>query len=268
MRRTLLLIWAGLILLGNAAAAHEFWIAPEAYQIAPGAPLRADLRVGQMFEGSPYPYFPDNFLRFEAGPVNALTDVPGRMGDMPALAVSAEVPGLWLVVHETTPRWLTYEDWERFELFTEQHDNLWARDMHRARGLPRSGFREIYFRHAKALVAVGDASAGADRRVGLPFEIVAETNPYTLSGGGTVVLRMFEGDRPSADAQMEVFQRLDGVVTRRALRSDAEGRVALNVPSGAQVLANFTTLTPVEGDPGAREAVWESHWASLSFAAP
>lgn len=251
-----------------AARAHEFWIEPQAYALAPGDALRASLKVGEMFAGASYPYVPDNFLRFEAGPADRLRPVPGRMGDRPALALEPHATGLWVIVHETTALWLTYDGWERFEAFTGQHDLGAARDLHRARGLPDNGFREMYFRHAKSLVAVGDGRSGADRRLGLEVEIVAETNPYTVRDGGPVVLRMFDGGAPRADAQMELFVRHGGKVTRDTLRSDAQGRVTAVLPAGAEVLANFTTLEPVEGDPAAREAVWLSRWASLTFAMP
>ena len=53
------------LFLARAAVAHEFWIAPEDYTVDPGAPIVADLRVGQDFEGSPQTYFPNRFARFE-----------------------------------------------------------------------------------------------------------------------------------------------------------------------------------------------------------
>lgn len=262
------LLWAG-CLAAPIAVAHEFWIDPARHELEPGEVLAADLRVGEMFTGSAYPYFSDNFLRFEAGPVGALAPVPGRTGDLPALAVVAKAPGLWLVVYEPTPRWVTYDAWDRFVLFTETHGLGRAQAAHRARGLPEAGFREVYDRHAKALVAVGDASGGADRRLGLAAEIVAETNPYALSGGGQVVLRMYHDGAPRAGGQLDLFVRApDGTVTRTVHHADDAGRVTVDVPAGAEVMASFTTLAPVPGDPAAREAVWHSRWASLSFAVP
>lgn len=264
--RAALLVWC---LAASGVAAHEFWIDPARHMLDPGDRLTANLRVGEMFTGSAYPYFVDNFLRFEAGPVGALSPVPGRTGDLPALSVAADAPGLWLVVYEPTPRWVTYAAWDRFVLFTDTHGFDWAQAAHRARGLPDAGFREMYDRHAKALVAVGDASGGADRRLGLAAEIVAETNPYALSGGGAVVLRMYHDGAPRAGGQLDLFLRTaDGTVTRTVHHADDAGRVAVDVAAGTDVMASFTTLAPVPGDPAAREAVWHSRWASISFAVP
>lgn len=262
------LLW-GCCLAAQSLSAHEFWIGPARHVLDPGDVLEADLRVGEMFTGTAYPFFIDNFLRFEAGPVGALEPVPGRTGDLPALSLVADAPGLWLVVYEPTPRWVTYDAWERFVLFTDTHGFGWAQAAHRTRGLPEAGFREVYDRHAKALVAVGDAAGGFDRRLGLAAEIVAETNPYALSGGGRVVLRMYHDGAPRAGGQLDLFLRAaDGKVTRTVFHADDAGRVAVDLPAGVEAMASFTTLEPVPGDPAAREAVWHSRWASLSFAVP
>jgi hypothetical protein len=266
--------WVGAAWLSAGVAAqplvaHEFWIDPARHVIAPGDVLEADLRVGEMFSGTAYPYFIDNFLRFEAGQVGALAPVAGRTGDLPALSVVADGAGLWLVVYEPTPRWVTYDAWDRFVLFTDTHGFGWAQAAHRARDLPEAGFREVYDRHAKALVAVGDAAGDADRRLGLAAEIVAETNPYALRGGGRVVLRMYHGAGPHAGGRLDLFLRAtDGTVTRTVHRADDRGRVVVDIPPGTEAMASFTTLDPVPGDPAAREAVWHSRWASLSFAVP
>ncbi|TDL87816.1 DUF4198 domain-containing protein [Meridianimarinicoccus aquatilis] len=268
MRSLLKVLSALVAFAAGPVAGHEFWIEPVNFSVAPGALVTADLRVGEMFEGTTYSYFPDNFLRFDAGPVQEPKPVAGRMGDRPAMAMQTGKPGLWVIVHETTPLWLTYDGFERFVRFTDLHDLSDAQQLHTARGLPSVGFREMYYRHAKALVAVGDARRGADRRVGLLVEIVAETNPYAVIGGGEVTLRMYETGTPRANAQIEIYVRTVDGVEQRMLRSDGEGRVTTALPSGAQVMANFTTIAPLDGDPDAREAVWMSRWASLTFAMP
>lgn len=248
------------------ASAHEFWISPEQYQIAEGAQLTAHLRVGEGFEGGSYSYIPDRFVRFEAGPAQALSPVAARVGDRPALAMPVEEDGLWLVVHETTDSFLTYREAQKFTDFIEMHDLGEIEAAHAARGLPETGFRESYRRHAKALVAVG-AGAGVDRRLGLTVEIVAEANPYALATE-TLPVRLWQYGAPRADGQLEVFTRLGEEITWVTYRSDAEGRVQVPAPKGAEMLLNFVTLLPVEGDMGLREPVWHSDWASLTFRIP
>lgn len=268
MKRLSTILLAGLIgLAPPAAQAHEFWIAPEAYMVEPGAPIRANLRVGEMFEGSSYAYLPRNFVRFDLVCNGDSAPVEGRPGDRPALVATHDEATLCVVVHQTRDYELTYRDWETFASFVTHKDFAWALEEHAARGLAREGFRERYSRYAKSLVAVGNG-AGADARMGLLVEIVAEANPYTDDLSTGLPLRVFYGDAPRGNAQVEIFSRApDGEVSAQLLRTDAEGRLDLPVAPGHEYLVDSVVMRPVqaeaEGDP-----VWESLWASLTFRVP
>ena len=134
------------------------------------------------------------------------------MGDNPALVMEAGADGLAVVVHETTDSRLTYTDFAVFQRFVAHKDFATALADHAARGLPETGFKETYRRHAKSLIAVG-SGAGADRAMGLAIEIVALANPYTDDlTAGLPVLVLLDG-APRGDAQVELFRdraRRDG----------------------------------------------------------
>ena len=113
MRQTLpavIRLFAPLLVLawGSATAmAHEFWISPEAYQIAEGDPIVANLRVGENLTGSAYSYLPRNTERFELYLGSEPQEVTSRIGDRPALNLTLPGDGLAIVVHETTDLGLT-----------------------------------------------------------------------------------------------------------------------------------------------------------------
>ncbi|MGY9047582.1 MAG: DUF4198 domain-containing protein, partial [Rhodobacterales bacterium] len=235
---------------------------------ADGVPLKADLRVGQSFEGSAYPYVPANFTRFELIQGDAVRSVEGRAGDRPALNMAAPGDGLAVVVHVTRDYSLTYPKWETFVSFTEHKDIVWAQERHLERGLTKDRVRERYTRFAKSLIGVG-TSAGADREMGLRTEIVALTNPYTddLSNGFNVQV-LYEG-APRADVQVELFDKAPGeskgVSTLH--RTDDQGLVTLPVQTGHEYLVDsvvFNELDPETQD----DHAWESLWASLTFRVP
>lgn len=265
MRRILLTL-ALIFTCSVPAAAHEFWISPQQYQVVEGEAILAALRVGQGFEGAEQPYLPGQTARFDLVRGKQVVPVVSRIGDRPA--VHQEVPdqGLWIVVHETTDQKLRYDKYETFQGFVTHKGFPDVLTEHRRRGLPEAGFREAYRRFAKALVAVGDGE-GADRQVGLRTEIVAGLNPYTddLSQGLPVQV-FFEGN-PRVGAQVELFAKRDGVVEITTYRTDAEGRVTLPVTPGTEYLVDAVTLLPraaeAETDP-----VWESLWAALTFQTP
>lgn len=257
----------GLAFSTDSAQAHEFWLAPEAWQVAPGDPLEVRLRVGQRLRGPSFVLRPDETRRFEVIHGDQVQPVTGRMGDDPALAMPAPGTGLAIVVHETEDTWLTWRAAEKFQAFLEEKDLTGIWQAHLDRGLPPQDFRESYRRHAKALIAVGDG-AGADRRVGLRIEIVALDNPYTDDLSGGMGLQLWLDGQPRADARLTLFDRApDRSVTETVYRTDAAGRVRVAVTPGHDYLADSVVIAPRDPAPPA-EAVWHSDWAALGFAVP
>ncbi|MBJ3762723.1 DUF4198 domain-containing protein [Maribius pontilimi] len=253
----------------GAAESHEFWIEPVLYQTEPGFRIIAAIRVGQAFEGSSYAYLPDNFLRFDLEQGGEMAPVDGRPGDRPAVNLEATREGLAILVHVTRDYELEYDSYEDFVSFVESKDAAWVLGSHADRGLPEEGPVEAYSRYGKSLIAVGDG-AGQDHSFGLLTEIVALENPYTddMSDGLDVQV-LYEGE-PRGDAQVEVFAKdAEGTVEITKLMTDKSGLVTVPVEPGKSYLVDSVLLR--EPKPEAVEsmgAVWESLWASLTFAIP
>ena len=246
--------------------AHEFWIDPAAYQVPAGGTLRASFRNGENFRGTQLAYFARSSARFElAGPGEARTLTP-RDGARPAVDLDTVAPGLAILVYETTPRRLTYSEWEKFAAFAAHKDFPDIAARHDARGLPRTGFRESYTRHAKALIGIGEAG-GSDRPLGLATEFVAEANPYQSGLGDRLPVRLYHDGVPRADAQVEIFEEAgDGTVTIQLARTDAAGRADIPVRPGHRYLLDAVVLRVPEDS--TEDDAWQTLWASLTFAVP
>jgi uncharacterized GH25 family protein len=252
----------------SVANAHEFWLSPEDYTLAPEDEMQVRLRVGTGMKGAALPFLPQDIARFEVVQGDTQRTVEGRMGDNPALVMEAGEDGLAVIVHETTDSRLTYTDFAVFQRFVAHKDFATALADHAARGLPQTGFRETYRRYAKSLIAIG-SGAGADRAMGLAIEIVALANPYTddLSSGLPVLVRL--DGAPRGDAQVELFETApDGVVTTTLHRTDAEGRVVLPIRPGMEYLVDSVVLRALPNDDPVAGPVWHSDWASLTFRTP
>lgn len=268
MRLPILLTALTMACSAGAAKAHEFWLSPDDYSIAPADVMQVRLRVGAEMKGLALSYLPNSVARFEVVQGDSIRPVEGRMGDNPALAVLAEAEGLAVVVHETTDSELTYSDFAVFQRFVAHKDFRTALSDHAARGLPETGFRETYRRYAKSLIAVG-SGAGSDRIMGLKVEFVAEANPYTddLTAGMPLLL-LLDG-APRVDVQVELFQTApDGTVTITKHRTDAEGRVTVPVLPGMEYLVDSVDLRALPNDDSSAGPVWHSDWASLTFRVP
>ena len=256
------------IVLGTAAAsAHEFWIEPLAYRIQPGEEIKADLKVGQKFNGSSYPYRPSQIERFDLVQNGSVSEVTARIGDNPALGMIVPDDGLVVVVHETADNKLTYTEFHKFEKFVAHKAFPNLIEEHDKRGITREKFVETYRRYAKALVAVGDAQ-GSDTPVGMKTEIVALANPYTTKLDEMPVQVLLDG-APRANAQVELFEKSPGNAVIITLHTtDADGKAVVPVKQGHSYLVDAVWAEALPNSDPADGPVWKTHWAALTFEIP
>jgi len=179
-------------------------------------------------------------------------------------------PGTYLLGVSTRPR--------PIELTGEQFDDYLAHDgildvLERRRETGRAGTaaREVYAKHVKAVVQVGEARSETWRAVlGYPAEIVPERNPYALVVGDTLPVRVLVEGEPVQDqlvyAAWESWtppaEAGPGEREPIALRTDADGvaRVPLREPGRWYV--RFIHMERTEDDP---EVDYVSKWATLTF---
>lgn len=259
----------GAIFTMQSAEGHEFWIEPEDYAVASGARIVANIRVGEDFDGSAYAFIPPRFHRFDVATAQAVAPVEARMGDRPAVDIDAPADGLVTLIHVTTDMTLKYSEWAKFVKFVTHKDAVWTLEAHRARELPDVDFVEAYSRHAKSLIAVGDG-AGKDRSYGLETEIVALENPYRDDMTDGLDVQVFYQGAPRPAAQVEIFAKApDGAVDVSIVTADAQGVATVPVIAGHSYLVDSVVLrNPAQPLADKLGAVWESLWASLTFAIP
>ncbi|SOH94385.1 protein of unknown function [Monaibacterium marinum] len=254
---------AALIFLGmlSPAAAHEYWLEAPSHSVQVGGQVGIGIFVGSDLTGQQMPYLPRGFRslqHFAPGAEGAF--VQGRIGSMPAIALSDLDEGLHIIAQETRDSRLTYTEAGKFETFLRAEGLDHILTEHAERGLPEVGFGETYSRSAKALVGVGNAE-GDDFEVGLPVELVALDNPFTTYGD--VQIQSLVQGEPAAYVRINLFHRnVAGVVSETHLTTN-EGGIA-NAPDLGTgfYLANAVHMDPVR-DLG--PTAWHSSWASLSW---
>lgn len=251
------------------ATAHEFWIEPLAYQIAPDENLQGELINGQNFEGTQLAYLPQRFVRFTVASGLRQAEVDNRLGARPALDMAPLAEGLNVVSYQSTVSEVNYTEWEKFVSFSEHKafEDIEAR--HDARNLPRNGFQEAYWRYAKTLIGVGNG-AGQDFRTGLEAEFVALDNPYTDDLSNGLRVQLFYQDNVVADGQVELFEKSpDGAVEITLHRTGDDGIATLPVKAGYSYLVDHVVLRiPSDALIASNDVEWETLWADLTFAVP
>lgn len=272
MKKTVItLILFALFQLGIVlpAVAHEFWLAPQNYQPETGSTLQVHLRNGQDFKGIEIGYFDDRIEMFDWFQNQTRSPVIARAGDFPAMTMQVDQDGLMVLAYETSHSTLQYRHLEKFLKFAAHKDFADAEARHKLRDLPEGRFSEIYTRFCKSLIGVGDG-AGQDIETGMETEFVALNNPYTddLADGFKVQL-LYQG-APRIMAQVEVFERApDGAVKISYLRTDKQGYAMIPVKSQHIYLLDAVVLRdPDETIAAENNVVWETLWASMTFARP
>jgi len=264
--------WAGLwltTLMTGPVVAHEFWIEPAQYQLEASAELEAYLRNGENFEGFASAYVPQRTPRFELVTKGRTDPVVARLGDNPALKMQPLQAGLNIVVHQSAVSVISYPKWEKFQRFADHKDFPDALVRHRARSLPETEFREAYTRFSKSLIAVGDG-VGKDQLTGLEIELVSLQNPYIDSVTEGMKFKAYYQSEVRTDSQVELFEKSPaGEVSVTLHRTDDQGSVVLPVKPAHSYLVDMVVLRePTQALAAEKKVVWETLWASLTFAVP
>ena len=262
MRRLAPLVTA-LSLLTAPLAAHEFWLEPNAYRVAPGTPLEARAINGENFFGIEYSYSERSYAR--SGIIAGDTQVPitGKSGQKPAIAQAPAAEGLNILYHASPINTLTYANFTKFENFLKGKRLDGGIAEHKRLDLPEEGIKEVYFRYVKALVAVGNG-AGSDRAVGMPYEWIALTNPYTDSGPMRFRL-VLNGQSAREGIPAYVFHKRGTEVETTKLVTGKGGVVSVPRAPGDYLLNAVHLTRPNTKIEEATKAHWVTLWAALTY---
>ncbi len=258
----------GAALAGAAprARAHDVWITPSSFRPQAGQPVDLRLDVGEHLVGETLRIVPGQAKRFVSQHGSTRQAITARLNDDIAGRFVVNAPGLYIVGYHSEPSFIELPA-DKFTAYLLEEGldsivNQRARRQH-------SGVagRELFARCAKSLMMVGAGgvdAGGQDQSLGLPLELVAERNPYTLAAGDNLPLRLGHLGKPLAGA-LVVAQNSLGGQHKQAQRSDRHGRVHFNITPGGMWLIKAVHMTPA---PPGWGADWSSLWASLTFELP
>lgn len=246
------------------ASAHDFWIQPQSFHLKPFGTTPMSLQVGHGKDRQKSMMKRDRVVRFEsitaAGRVDRKNEL--RLGDKDVdSTLSFKTAGLHVLSFETNGTYselpaIRFNDYLKAEGLTPAIDQ---RTRTNATGKPG---RETYSRRAKALVQVGGYTPADDalvtKPVGLTLEIVPEANPYAPTYKDRLPVRIYYMGRPLAGATVMLNNLdFDGRPIKRVL-SDANGRVAFDIPRNGTWQLNVIWTRPVSQPKADFETVFSS----------
>lgn len=252
----------------SAAAAHEFWLLPPQFFVAPGATLNLHVLVGENFTGERWSNKSNRVTRLThyapTGQMDLLAAATATDTLHPTVAFAQ--PGTHMVVLTTNNSFITLEA-EKFNAYLKEDGLDYILLQRQQRGTLNQPGREAYSRCAKTLVQVGNASSSDTARAwsrptGVALELVPEQNPYTLKTGSSLTVRVLADGQPKAGQLVQVWQRSAGQPVKiTKLRSNQNGRVLFRLSNPGQFMVSAVRMVPTK----LPEADWQSNWSTLTF---
>jgi hypothetical protein len=277
-RLAALLAGAAIAGAGTLLSAHELFLHPRGFLVAPGATITL-------------PVFNGTFAASE----NAIA--PGRITDLSRLGpdgrspiaratwtardprstvrVAFGGPGTYVVGVELAAHPIAL-DGPAFDRYLEEERITPILDRRRATKRLGTRARESYAKAAKTLIAVTDASghlapAPRDRAsaaltpFGYGAEIVPLVDPYTVGVGGVVPVRALVGGTPLAGWTLRAGGTIGtstAPIPVQELTTDGAGRVDVRLTHDGHWFVSFVHM--VDGRPGSGFD-YVSRWATITF---
>lgn len=256
--------------LAGPAVAHDFWLQPRSWQVAPGVAVPISFEVGHGDARERWEAGADKVMALRDHAQGGATDLrplfrPG--GKQPHLIRTFRSEGLH-VVSMVSGDSLSDLPAIRFNDYLKV-EGLTPAIVARARsGRNNASGREYYSRRSKALIQVGRRMRTDDRLatqpIGLRLEIVPLRSPYSLLPDRILPLQiLFEG-RPLPGALVKLTLLESDARPQQSARSDARGRVRFKIPQKGSWLVNVVWTKPV----ASRDVDFQTTFSSLTFGYP
>jgi uncharacterized GH25 family protein len=254
-----------MIFAATPAAAHDFWIQPQRFQVPPNADLAVTFQIGH---GDARERYGNNARIILLGDFfnGHRRDRRAQLRDNGAadFVTRFAEPGLHVIGLQTS---YAYSELPaaRFNDYAKEEGLASVLAARKRDGtLNRSG-RERYSRRAKALIQVGVQGRSnqtlATRPIGLKLEIVPDRNPYGLGPSRTLPMHvLYNGRRlPNATVKLTSLEADERPVAIAV--TDAEGRASFQVPAKGNWLLNVVWAEPVKDS----KIDFDTTFSSLTF---
>ena len=262
----------GLLLYCPASltAAHDFWVQPSQYWVAPTLPVSVTLQVGHGEFRQRSPIALQRITKFQAvAPQGTSIDLHDRLRLGEATAdgdFTLRAPGLYVLVLQTDDRAQSHLPAARFNDYVRVEGLTPALDYRMRLSRMETDGSERYSRCAKSLVQVGPAGAETqsqvNKPVGLPLEIVPEVNPYGMRRSPSLPVVVFYAGQPLAGALVKLTDLKEDARPLEMHVTDQDGRASFTMPSSGTWLLNVIWTRVL---PASEETEFETVFSSLSF---
>lgn len=262
-----LLFFYFIISINQISTAHEFWIEPEDFHINNNEFFKANLYVGENFQGS-LVSFSNKYLKkafYISGINKKKKKINGRLGDIPAINISNLENGINIIQIETGMNYVNYTDLLKFELFSRKKGYREAILEHKKNNFP-TNFNESYIRYAKSLVT-NNGFEGSDIDTGLEIEIIIIDNPFINISKFKNILVEYK-NAPLKNHQVSITSVVNDQIKIEFFRTNEKGIVNYKFKRNHKYLIDSIVLIKGSNKKKDQFAKWHSLWASSTLFIP
>ncbi len=254
-----------LVLVASPALAHDFWLQPTRFQVAPSAPLEATFLVGHAALRERWQNN-DRILVMKSFFGRRSTDLRGDLRTGKAdLVTRITTPGLHVLGMQSN---FAFSELPgiRFDDYAKEEGLPLIIAARRRAGNPAKAGRERYSRRAKSLVQIGVPTASnqtqATQPIGLKLEIVPDRNPYALDASRILPVHVLYNGRRLANATVKLTNLGNDAKPVAVAITDRAGRARFRIPARGNWLLNVVWGVPVAGNP---RFDFDTTFSSLTF---
>jgi hypothetical protein len=251
--------------IGSLARAHDTWLQPVKFAVAPGSPVTLEMTSAAGFiapETAISPWRVSRAFGRIGGENFLITDLALAEKTL-RLTTQVSRPGVAVLCVELKSRLLDLEAGKIEEYLTEIHAGPALRALWAAVPEPRK-WRENYVKHAKTFVRVGEPAAG-DRSwaepLGLKLEIVPDRDPTAVRAGQEFAVRVLQSGVPFPGFALGFVST--GEAHEHVVITDAQGRARATLDAVGPWLIHGTDLRR-SAEPNVE---WESDFVTMVVAA-
>ncbi len=240
------------------ASAHDLYLMPDSFVVKPGARIGVSMHNGDAFPGSDGP--PALARLRDSMVVGAKSRAPMeniRAEEKRGRAEIVAPAGGSVLITRTVPNFIDLSP-ESFHRYLEHEGLGWVVEWRRNNGEAGIRGKELYSKHAKALLHSGDGEGVVTKPVGHPVEIVPLTDPATLKPGAPLPFQVLFQGKPAGVMAMEAASTA-GV---KKFSTDNRGRGSVILDRAGPWKLHTIKMVRLENR---EKADWESFWASLTF---
>jgi uncharacterized GH25 family protein len=252
---------AALLALTLPAPAHDTWLAPDAFKVAPGSSVTLDMTSGMEFPKLDAGPKPERVQAAKCRLAGETFDLEPPKGAANSLQFKADLrqAGIATMWVKLAPRALELKP-DEVQHYLDEVDAPAAirKEWHE---MKEKRWRESYTKHTKTFVRVGEA---ADDRswaepIGAALEIVPERDPTAIAAGEVLPVRVLKNRAPFPDFSINAVAF--GETKGETRRTDSAGRVSFRISKAGPWMVRGTEIRKST----APDADWESDFATLTL---